>query len=128
MTRRRKVLAAGVSTVVVAAGAVGTLALTGNAAKIPLINRIPGLSQLGRHKPAKPPTCPLTGVAPHHAVPDRPALAIKVENLPEARPQAGLERADIVYEEPVEGGITRFIVVYQCQDSKRIGPVRSSPA
>ncbi len=126
MTRRGKVLAAGVSIVVVAAGAVGALALTGNAAKIPLINRIPGLSQLAQRKPAKPPTCPLTGVAPHHAVPDRPALAIKVENLPEARPQAGLERADIVYEEPVEGGITRFIVVYQCQDSKRIGPVRSA--
>src|SRR5438874_3556687 len=125
MTRRGKVLTAGISTVVVAAGAVGTLALTGNAAKIPLINRIPGLSQLGRHKPAKPPTCPLTGVAPHHAVPDRPALAIKVENLPEARPQAGLERADIVYEEPVEGGITRFIAVYQCHDANRVGPVRS---
>jgi hypothetical protein len=126
MTRRGKVLAAGVTTVVLAAGAVGTLALTGNAAKIPLIDHIPGLSSLARQKAEKPPTCPLTGVAPHHAVPDRPALAIKVENLPEARPQAGLERADVVYEEPVEGGITRFIVVYQCQDAKRVGPVRSA--
>ena len=126
MTRRGKVLAATITTVVVAVGAVGTLALTGNAAKIPLINKIPGISQLANDKPAKPPTCPLTGVAPHHAVPDRPALAVKVENLPEARPQAGLERADVIYEEPVEGGITRFIVVYQCQDAKRIGPVRSA--
>jgi hypothetical protein len=119
-------VAGGITTVLVAGAGVGALALIGNAAKIPLINRIPGVSALARHKPPKPPTCPLTGVAPHHPVPDRPALAIKVENLPEARPQAGLERADIVYEEPVEGGITRFIAVYQCQDSKRIGPVRSA--
>jgi hypothetical protein len=58
-------------------------------------------------------------------VPDRPALAVKVENLPAARPQWGLDKADIVFEEPVEGGITRFIAVYQCQDAARIEPVRS---
>jgi hypothetical protein len=74
-----------------------------------------------------PPPCPLTGVeAPRSGVPDRPALAVKIENLPAARPQAGLQTADIVYEEPVEGGITRFIVIYQCQDDRRVGPVRSA--
>jgi hypothetical protein len=97
--------------------AVGILALTGNADKVPGLNTL--------IKPAA--TCPLTGVEPASGkVPDRPALAIKVENLPEARPQAGIEAADVVYEEPVEGGITRFIVVYQCRDSKRVGPVRSA--
>lgn len=75
---------------------------------------------------AAPPTCPLTGrAAPHDVVPDRPALAIKVENAPEARPQTGLNDADIVFEEPVEGGYTRFIAVYQCAESPRVGPVRS---
>lgn len=58
-------------------------------------------------------------------MPARPALAVKVENLPEARPQYGLSAADVVYEEPVEGGITRFIVIYQCRDTSRIEPVRS---
>ncbi len=58
-------------------------------------------------------------------VPPRPALAVKVENLPQARPQYGLSAADVVYEEPVEGGITRFIVIYQCHDAGRIEPVRS---
>jgi hypothetical protein len=73
-----------------------------------------------------PPTCPLTGqAAPGGTVPDRPALAIKVENLPAARPQAGLKEADIVYEEPVEAGITRFVAVFQCRESGRVGPVRS---
>ncbi|HET9076795.1 MAG TPA: DUF3048 domain-containing protein [Acidimicrobiales bacterium] len=75
---------------------------------------------------APPPTCPLTDLpAPKGKVPQRPALAIKVENLPQARPQYGLAPADVVYEEPVEGGITRFIAIYQCQDSARVEPVRS---
>ena len=72
-------------------------------------------------------TCPLTGTRAHGgAVPNRPALAVKVENLPEARPQTGLLWADLIYEEPVEADITRFIVVYQCQDAERIEPVRSA--
>jgi Protein of unknown function (DUF3048) N-terminal domain/Protein of unknown function (DUF3048) C-terminal domain len=70
--------------------------------------------------------CPLTGLpAPGGKVPARPALAVKVENLPAARPQYGLAQADVIYEEPVEGGITRFIVIYQCNNSSRIEPVRS---
>jgi hypothetical protein len=72
------------------------------------------------------PVCPLTGLAPRDGhVPQRAALAVKVENLAQARPQWGLEAADIVFEEPVEGGITRFIAVYQCHVTARIEPVRS---
>lgn len=74
---------------------------------------------------APPPVCPLTGVEPRGEVPHRPALAIKVENHPEARPQASLNEADIVVEEPVEGGYTRFIVIFHCGGSDRVGPVRS---
>ncbi|HTW07161.1 MAG TPA: DUF3048 domain-containing protein [Acidimicrobiales bacterium] len=71
--------------------------------------------------------CPLTGTpAPGGKVPKRAALAVKVENLPEARPQYGIGQADIVFEEPVEGGITRFIAVFQCHTSARIEPVRSA--
>lgn len=72
-----------------------------------------------------PPVCPLTGVEPRGQVPHRPALAIKVENHPEARPQASLNDADVVVEEPVEGGYTRFIVIFHCGHSDRVGPVRS---
>jgi hypothetical protein len=75
---------------------------------------------------AHPAVCPLTDLpAPGGQVPKRPALAIKVENLPAARPQYGLAQADVVYEEPVEAGITRFIVIYQCNDSSHVEPVRS---
>jgi len=45
-----------------------------------------------------------------------------MENSPESRPPTGLDTADIVYEEAVEGGITRFVVVYQCQDAARVVP------
>jgi hypothetical protein len=86
-----------------------------------------------RHRPrlahlvsAGPPLCPLTGEpAPGGKVPRRAAIAVKVENLPVARPQWGLDEADIVFEEPVEGGITRFIAVFQCGSASRIEPVRS---
>ena len=76
---------------------------------------------------APPPTCPLTGEpAPGGTVPQRPAMAVKIDNYPAARPQSGLDKADIIFEEPVEGGITRYAAVFQCQTSPLIGPVRSA--
>jgi hypothetical protein len=76
--------------------------------------------------PKHVPVCPLTGSAPKDGhVPDRAAVAAKVENLAQARPQWGLDATDIVFEEPVEGGITRFIAVFQCHVTPRIEPVRS---
>src|SRR5579862_5676604 len=76
------------------------------------------------------PACPLTGRTPPGGgeVPKRPALAFKVDNYPDARPQSGLDKADIVFEEPVEGLITRFVAVFQCQPATLIGPVRSARA
>jgi hypothetical protein len=56
---------------------------------------------------------------------DRPVLVVKVENAPEARPQSGIDKADVVYEEVVEGGIVRFLCVFQSQDAAEVGPVRS---
>lgn len=71
--------------------------------------------------------CPLSGLpAPNGVVPNHPAVAVKVENSVPGRPQYGLNTADLVYEEPVEGGITRFIAVYQCNSARRIEPVRSA--
>jgi Protein of unknown function (DUF3048) N-terminal domain/Protein of unknown function (DUF3048) C-terminal domain len=73
------------------------------------------------------PACPLTGVpASGGSVPQRPAMAVKIDNYPAARPQSGLDKADVIFEEPVEGGITRFAAVFQCQDAALIGPVRSA--
>ena len=77
--------------------------------------------------PEAPPFCPMTGEDPPKGVKlIRPALALKIENSPEARPQRGLDQADIVYEEIVEGGATRFMAIYHCHDAAKGGPVRSA--
>jgi hypothetical protein len=55
-----------------------------------------------------------------------PAVAVKVENDPAARPQSGLEKADVVYEEVVEGGITRFMAIFHCGEAGKVGPIRSA--
>ena len=55
----------------------------------------------------------------------RPALAGKIDNHPSARPQVGLDEADIVFEELVEGGLTRYIAIWHSSLPAEIGPVRS---
>lgn len=78
--------------------------------------------------------CPLTGTpAPGGVAPQRPAIAVKVDNYssgplpqPYARPQAGLDRADVIFEEQVEGSITRFVAVFQCRGAPLVGDVRSA--
>jgi hypothetical protein len=50
---------------------------------------------------------------------------VKIDNAPDALPQSGLDEADLVTEELVEGGLTRLLVTYQSHDSTLIGPVRS---
>jgi hypothetical protein len=77
--------------------------------------------------PARVATCPLTGLpAPGGTVPARPALGIKIGNYPGDRPSAGLNQADIVFEEPVEGAITRLVAVFQCQGASLVGDLRSA--
>ena len=72
------------------------------------------------------PFAPLTGLPlADQARLARPALIVKVENAPVSRPQSGLDAADVVFEEIVEGGITRFLAVYQSADANLVGPVRS---
>lgn len=56
---------------------------------------------------------------------DRPALFVKIDNVEEARPQAGLGQADIVFEEQVEGDLTRLAAVFHSTDADEVGPVRS---
>lgn len=56
----------------------------------------------------------------------RRPLGVMIENHKEARPQSGLQSADVIFEAVAEGGITRFLAVYYCKDAKYIGPVRSA--
>lgn len=59
-------------------------------------------------------------------VPQRAALAVKVGNTEEGRPPTALTQADVVFEEMVEGGLTRLLAVYHSQDPDAVGPVRSA--
>ncbi|HAC56617.1 TPA: DUF3048 domain-containing protein [Candidatus Saccharibacteria bacterium] len=69
---------------------------------------------------------PLTGaVFTDEAPTKRHVTAVMIENSPDARPQSGLKEAGIVYEAIAEGGITRFLALYQESRPGLVGPVRS---
>jgi hypothetical protein len=69
---------------------------------------------------------PLTGLPLDPAAPARAALIVKIDNAPRARPQAGINEADVVVEEGVEGGVTRFATLFHSHDAPSVGPVRSA--
>lgn len=77
--------------------------------------------------PGTGPVGPLTGAPVERpGAEQRPALMVKIDNYePSARPQAGLTRADVVFEEKVEGPLSRFAAVFQSTSSE-VGPVRSA--
>jgi len=72
----------------------------------------------------RPYIAPLTGL-PSDMPSDRRIVMVMIENSDAARPQSGLDQADVVYEVLVEGGITRFAAFYQSKVPQTIGPVRS---
>lgn len=57
---------------------------------------------------------------------DGPVLVVKIDDTRQAHPQIGLEDADIVYIEQVEGGLTRLAAIFSSTIPTRIGPVRSA--
>jgi hypothetical protein len=87
----------------------------------------------GKDKTSKPTAgeevCPLNGVKysteMRQTWEKRRPLGVMIENSTEARPIYGLSRADVVYEAVAEGGITRFMAVFLCQDAGELLPVRS---
>src|SRR3954470_10123278 len=71
------------------------------------------------------PVMPLTGLPiTDAAAAARVALVVKIDNHPDARPQSGLNQADIVFEENVEQ-LTRFAAVFQTNEPDPVGPIRS---
>ncbi|MDX3357450.1 DUF3048 domain-containing protein [Streptomyces sp. ME01-24h] len=76
---------------------------------------VPGATAAGRS--------PFTGLARQT---DGPVLAVKIDNVGPARPHTGLDRADLVYVEQVESGLTRLLAVFSSRMPERVGPVRSA--
>ncbi len=105
--RRNRWIAAGVAALVVIVGVVIAVVASGGS----------------NHKAV--PSAPLTGLPdPDGIANHRFAITVKVNNT-DARPQAGIDQADVVYEEVVETGITRLAAMFNSHAPDKVGPVRS---
>jgi hypothetical protein len=117
MWSRRKTVAAASAAVAVAGVTTGLILVSGS----------------GQGTPAKPAhsatASPAQLLSPFTGEPVtalRRVLAVKIDNIAQARPQTGLTSADIVYVLPVEGGLSRFLAVFSARLPPVIGPVRSA--
>lgn len=104
---------------------VGLLALAGCAVQeevvedevIAVVEEATEVPDLPRH--------PLTGVELGSDSVSGPSIAIKIDNTAAGRPQVGIASADLVFEELVEGGVTRYLAVFHTAVPTEVGPVRS---
>jgi len=71
------------------------------------------------------PRHPLTGVQVESELSFGPSIAVKIDNTSSGRPQVGIAAADLVFEELVEGGVTRYLAVFNSNVPDEVGPVRS---
>ena len=69
---------------------------------------------------------PLTGIGVGGYATGHPALVVKIDNVAKARPQSGINEADVVFEEMVEGGYTRLAAVFHSTEADPVGPIRSA--
>lgn len=76
--------------------------------------------------PPEPIYSPLTGIETTKELANRPVTGVMIENSIDARPQSGLQEAGIVYEAIAEGGITRFLALFQESTPGNMGPIRSA--
>lgn len=115
----RKVLIVVLSVLILAAGVAIWLALKRN-------SNTPTVTTTSTTTTVPIPNAPLTGLPdPAGSGLKRSALTVKIENTPEALPQWGIDEADVVYEEIVNGGITRLAAIFNSQAPAKVGPVRS---
>jgi hypothetical protein len=113
----------------VAAGAVlllglaGVLILTHHSKKPVVVHQI---KPIVKPVPSKTVASTLSGLQVDPSVNTRPVTAVMIENSTDARPQSGLGQAEVVFEAVAEGGITRFLALYQDTAPGAVGPVRSA--
>jgi hypothetical protein len=98
-----------------------------NQAQVKAVSETDSSRTAGQTVLSGPPVYPLTGQrAPSRSAASQPSLAVKIDNVYGAWPQAGVNSADIVFDILVEGGLTRLMAVYQSQPAPVIGPIRSA--
>jgi hypothetical protein len=95
-------------------------------AAVPVSTAAPTTAEATTTSAPPPPSFPLTGLPlPEPGSADHPAVVVKMDNSADARPQSGINEADVVYELLVEG-ITRYALVFHSQAGDPVGPVRSA--
>lgn len=104
----------------------GIVALTRHAAPKPVV--VSAQKAVKKPAVAAPTTVPstLTGLPVSPAMNKLPVTGVMIENSVQARPQAGLGQAGVVFEAIAEGGITRFLALYQDTAPANVGPIRSA--
>jgi hypothetical protein len=122
LSKRQQIIAIVVLVLLLGGGTVGAYKLLHKPAAKPA----PVVKSEAPKEPAKTVTySPLTGLPVTKEQSELPITGIMIENSPDARPQSGLNQAGVVFEAIAEGGITRFLTLWQEAQPDYVGPVRS---
>lgn len=126
LSGKQKLLLTGLAVVVTSGAIVGSYFLFFAQSSPPPKVAIPN-KQEPKEEP-KPTTVAsnLTGLQVDPSINERPVSAVMIENSTDARPQGGLHQAGVVFEAIAEGGITRFVALFQDTEPDYVGPVRSA--
>jgi hypothetical protein len=124
LTRRQRIILIAVTVIVLGLLGFGAYYLWFRDAPAPVTKKT--TKAITKKPTAEPLTSTLSGLPIADAsINERPVTAVMIENSPDARPQAGLNEASVVFEAIAEGGITRFLTLWQDTAPESIGPVRS---
>lgn len=118
---------------IIIAAAIVVLAIGGTSAYVIFKPEAPkpepaAVTKPAKVEPPKPTTVEslLSGLQVDPSLNERPVVSVMIENSRSARPQSGLSDAGVVFEAIAEGGITRFLALFQDKQPSNIGPVRSA--
>jgi hypothetical protein len=126
-TPKKRIIAGVVAAVLLAGGLGIFLASRGDEEAAPTTTTTTTTTTAAPTTTVPAPVAPLTGMPGDFGDRlSRPAVFVKIDNAPQARPQAGMLQADLVIEEQVEGSTSRLINVFHSTDAVEIGPVRST--
>ncbi len=122
LSKKWTVIAAVIATILIGGGAAAAYYLTR-----PDIKGGVSKSAKGKYVPkdTRVPST-LSGLPVDASVNQRPVIGVMIENSEDARPQSGLNQASVVFEAIAEGGITRFLALFQDTQPDYLGPVRSA--
>ena len=123
-SRKQAIIGGVIALVVIASGVGGWVSFHHNAKPVVA----PKVTVIKKAAIVVPTTVPslLSGLPVEPAVNSRPITGVMIENSLDARPQSGLAQASVVFEAIAEGGITRFLALFQDTQPDNVGPVRSS--